>query len=208
VAIAPDGKIVVAGTVRFSGRQPDIAIARLNPDLSLDTTLADDGTTTADIDNDADTGLAVAVQSDHKIIVAGGARPHGTISTSEDWVVERFKEDGTLDPAFNGTGKWTYGPSSSHDESASAVALQDDGGILVAGDLANGVEPEGDFAIARLDPNGSLDDDFGSGGILETDFGGSETAASLALTPDGMIVAAGATGAARDMTGSCGSWSP
>ena len=53
--------------------------------------------------------------------------------------------------------------------------------------------PTKDFALARYNPDGSLDDSFGTGGRVLTDFGSSadDEARAVALQSDGKIVVAG-----------------
>lgn len=96
---------------------------------------------------------------------------------------------GSLDQTFVGGGKQllAMGPG---DDYAYAVAIQPDGKILVAGTA--GAVHGGDFAIVRLDRDGTLDTTFGDGGKVLTDFaGGNDSIYALALQPDGKIVAAG-----------------
>jgi uncharacterized delta-60 repeat protein len=49
----------------------------------------------------------------------------------------------------------------------------------------------GDFAVVRLNPDGSLDTSFSGDGKQTTDFGGDDDAAELAIQADGRIVLAG-----------------
>ncbi len=72
------------------------------------------------------------------------------------------------------------------------MALQPDGKIVVAGATQKGTTGR-DFAVARLNANGTLDSSFGAGGKTTADFGGNETAWAVALQPDGKIVVAGYT---------------
>src|SRR5687768_15313496 len=53
-----------------------------------------------------------------------------------------------------------------------------------------------DFGLARYNDDGSLDNTFGTNGIVTTDFGSQERATSLAVQPDGKIIVAGYTGPA------------
>lgn len=100
---------------------------------------------------------------------------------------------GELDPEFGTDGKVTI----RFEDGAvfpAAVALQPDGRIIVAGtggeDRARG-KPNPDFGLVRLHSDGTLDDIFGIGGRVLTDFGGHDHANAVAIQPDGKIVAAG-----------------
>ena len=77
---------------------------------------------------------------------------------------------------------------------AGAVAVYPDGRIVVAGasELTNSFF-ETDIALARYNPDGSLDQTFGNGGLVTTDFNRNENAAAVAIQPDGKIVVAGST---------------
>jgi uncharacterized delta-60 repeat protein len=66
-----------------------------------------------------------------------------------------------------------------------AAALQPDGKILV------GAHAYDDMFVFRLLPSGSFDGSFGNGGVVFTDFGGTEATFALAVQPDGKILAAG-----------------
>ena len=68
------------------------------------------------------------------------------------------------------------------------MALQGDGKIVAVGAAAR---PRNDFALARYNPNGSLDTSFSGDGKQTTDFGGSDGASGVALQGDGKIVAVG-----------------
>jgi uncharacterized delta-60 repeat protein len=96
---------------------------------------------------------------------------------------------GDLDTSFSSDGIATAGFR--EDSQASAVAIQSDGMILVAGDtFVRGVPA---FALVRFRANGALDPRFGAAGRVTTDFAGSFAGASaMALQADGKIVLAGA----------------
>ena len=171
-----NGKIVVAGT-SLHGADGNFALARYNPDGSLDTSFSGDGIQTSDfgVRHDAH---AVAIQADGKIVVAG-------VSDSDDgnFALARYNDDGTLDPSFSGDG-WQTTDFGGRDYGHS-MALGADGRIVVAGESAV------DFALARYNPDGTLDTSFSGDGKTTTDFGGLDRAFDLALQPDGKIVAAG-----------------
>jgi uncharacterized delta-60 repeat protein len=189
VAIQPDGKIVAAGVADTSGINSDFALARYNPNGSLDATFSGDGKERTDFGG-PDAAAGLAIQDDGKIVTAGFAsgNPGGG-----GFALARYNPNGSLDVSFSGDGKQTtdFGGSS---EFASGLALQDDGKILAVGD--NGV---GDFALARYNPNGSLDTTFSGDGKQTTDFGGFDGATGVAVQGDGKIVVVG--GGASDLGG-------
>ena len=147
---------------------------------ALDPTFGTSGEVTTDFGG-SDSAQAVAIQSDGKIVAAGG-----TFSfPSGDFALARYNVDGSLDPTFGSGGKVTtdFGGF----DAASAVVIQPDGRIVAAGRSGGG-----DFALARYNADGSLDPTFGSGGKVTTDFGGGFDAAfGVALQTDGKIIAVG-----------------
>ena len=71
-----------------------------------------------------------------------------------------------------------------------SVTLQNDGKIIVAGHKVNSTD--NDFSLVCYNPDGSLDNSFGSGGVVTTDFGGNDDKAmSVIVQSDGKIVASG-----------------
>ncbi len=125
VAIQADGKIVVA-CASSNGTDLDAVVLRYNSDGTPDTTFDTNGAAIYDSGND-DSGNAVAIQADGKIVVAG-ANNNGT---DLDAVVLRYNSDGTLDSAFDTNGAAIY--DSGNDDIGYAVAIQADGKIVVAG---------------------------------------------------------------------------
>jgi uncharacterized delta-60 repeat protein len=123
-----------------------------------------------------------------KLVAAGWALgPTGTF----DFALARYNPDGTLDPTFGTGGTVTTGL-----ELAFALVVQADGKLVAAG-LVGLVGS--DFALARYNPDGTLDPSFGTGGTVTTDFAGADDAAhALAVQADGKLVAAGEAGPCCD----------
>jgi uncharacterized delta-60 repeat protein len=177
VAIQDDGTIVLAGTAR-GGRE--FAMARYNPDGTLDTTFSGDGKAVAAF-TPGGSIYTVAIQADGKIVAAG--------STDDEsaFALARYNTDGTADTTFGEVGGTTTDVTTGHD-GVSAVAMQADGKIVAAGDGTSSV-----FALARYNTDGSLDTTFSGDGITTTDFSPYyDVAYAVAIQGDGKIVAAGA----------------
>jgi uncharacterized delta-60 repeat protein len=183
VAVQADGKILVAGHT-YTGSYSDFGLVRFSSNGSLDSSFSGDGkvTTSFDMSNDFVGGLVV--QTDGKIIVAGTA----SIGNVYDFALARYNSDGSLDTSFDGDGKVTtdFGFGS---ELGSAIALQSDGKIVVAGWTGSG-----DFAIARYSPDGSLDTTFDGDGKVTSDLGGSEVGTGIAIQSDGKVIVSGSSG--------------
>jgi|GEM_PF-2562814 len=141
-----------------------------------------------DLSPDPDAIRCVRVQPDSKIVAAGNSY-NGIYKTI---AVGRFDAGGIPDPSFGMSGDGMVITSlDSADAFANAVALQEDGKIVVAGGYQK--DAIADFILARYNPDGSPDSSFGINGIVRTDigFGTYDEATTLAIQPDGKIVAAG-----------------
>jgi uncharacterized delta-60 repeat protein len=190
VAIEPGGKILVAGTTRVmrgEERTRDFALVRYNPDGSLDLSFGTGGVVTTDINGGDEYAQDILVQPDGKILVAGESYQ---LATSHDFVLARYDEQGDLDSSFGSGGVVITDFGSRQSEYIESMALQPDGKIVVAGETYTDSSSH-DFALARYDAGGNLDPSFGSGGLVRTDFGGSDSAWCVALQEGGKIVAAG-----------------
>ena len=192
MAVQPDGKLVLAG-----GGTTDFALARYNGDGTLDSSFGENGKVTTKILHLYNWAFAVAIQTDGKIVAAGGA---GDFSTSDGFALARYNSDGSLDSSFGDGGKvttafdgdWNGEISPMSESEAYAIAIQSDG-MIVAGGYVDGIPAH--FALARYKSNGKLDKSFGAGGKVTTSFSNfSVTARSLAIQPDGKIVLAGYAG--------------
>jgi uncharacterized delta-60 repeat protein/uncharacterized repeat protein (TIGR01451 family) len=185
VAIQPDGKIVVAGGTTAG----DFAVVCLHPNGSLDTSFDTDGIVTTDLGSAEDQIRAVALQSDGKIVLAGLTRG---LTTDWDFAVVRLNTDGSRDATFgsNGIVATSVTPGNFLD-STFAVAVETDGKIVAGGFTTPAAYQL--FAIVRYNTNGSLDPVFGGDGTVTTDFGIGAICTSLAIQPDGRIVAGGHT---------------
>jgi uncharacterized delta-60 repeat protein len=139
------------------------------------------------VGNDQPAG--VAVQGEGKIVVAATA-----FRSSAQWsfAIARYLVDGRLDTSFGSAGKVLVDHGSATNGSATAIAVQPDGKIVVVGRARKQEPPfQSDLALVRLNPDGSLDSGFGQGGKVVTDVGASGTINALTLQADGKIVVAG-----------------
>lgn len=109
---------------------------------------------------------------------------------------------GDLDSTFGTGGKLTFAPPGLSLTGAADVAVQPDGKVVFVGSGYDGTG-EQDFFATRVNTNGALDGTFGNGGVTILDFNGvntKDTAAALALQPDGKVVVAGQTESLSDGT--------
>ncbi|MBE2283891.1 MAG: cadherin-like beta sandwich domain-containing protein [Prosthecobacter sp.] len=180
VAVQGDGKIVVCGT-----NGADFIIARYLSTGALDTTFGIAGKVTTDFGG-SETANNIIVLSDGKILVSGDCEPGGT----SGFVVARYLTNGMLDSTFGTAGKVVTPSIGGENGCACAMALQEDGKLIVGG---RDVNANICFAMVRYLANGTVDTSFGSNGFVRTTFGlNSFTEGNdIAIGPDGRIVIAG-----------------
>ena len=138
-----------------------------------------------------DTATGVAAQPDGKIVVAGTSFN----GSNKDFAVVRYNSNGTLDTSFGGTGKVTT-DFRGNDDVCSGMVLQDDGRIVLAGYSSDGTKV--DIALARYNPDGSLDTGFGTAGtgkVVTTGISNFSWARAVVQQADGRLVAVGSLGA-------------
>jgi uncharacterized delta-60 repeat protein len=200
VTVDPDGKIRVAGVRRtFDLTSTDFALARFNADGSSDSTFGAAGKVVSRFGPVNGTSIfAERFQPDGKIVAAGIAFANfAPFGSNGDFALARYNADGGVDTAFGSGGRLTTDFNGSEDE-ARAVAIQSDGKIVAAG--SSGAFPE--FALARYNPDGSLDSSFGIGGEVTTNVSPipGNGARAVAIDSGGKILAAGSafTFAGRD----------
>ena len=171
VVIDPADRVLVAGA--FGGH---FSVARFTVDGSLDPSFGTSGRVTNQFPGGG-VAASLVLLPDGEILVAG--------TSNGDFVLTRYGADGVLDLTFgvNGTATTDFGAAST----ASAVGLQPDGRIIVAGSSS------GRFALARYSADGVLDQTFGTGGRVTTDVYGNGTsvASDIAIYSDGRIIAVG-----------------
>jgi uncharacterized delta-60 repeat protein len=189
-ALQPDGKIVVVGTTdNFQIANQVFGVARFLPNGSLDSTFGNGGAAMTAFTNFINVPNAVVIQPDGKIVVAGEMQ--SSDGSIDRFAVARFNPNGTLDTTFGSGGQvapeffsFTFGGVR---EAANAILLQPDNKIIVAGVAVQGARRPANTALARLNPNGTLDRTFGNGGTVAVNAIGTVTA--IALLSNGQILA-------------------
>lgn len=194
-----DGKLIAAGSAKTTS-ETDFALARYNLDGSLDTNFGPDGNgkVNTDFSNDTDLVLSMTLQPDGAIIVAG-LTFFATAENNHGFALARYGADGLLDPTFGVEGKVTTDINLLGDLAAS-VLVQADGKILAGGYANYALSGDNlDVALVRYDSDGSLDPEFGNGGIVTTDLtSGGDIIGAMTLQADGKLVAVGGTGTTSD----------
>jgi uncharacterized delta-60 repeat protein len=177
--VQPDGKIISIGWTNSGFAK--FYIARFNSDGSFDQSFGSGGVVVSNLGAFSARAWACALQPDGKIIVGG--------TESRDLVVVRLNTDGSFDASFDGDGFVLTDFLGTSDEAFSVFVLPD--GKILAGGVSNAGILQ-DFALARYNPDGSLDNTFGNEGKVITDInGGYDNIIEIARQSDGKIIAAG-----------------
>jgi len=174
MVLQPNGSIIVAGqgygepvVAHFSSSGVGLPFGNLG---GIAQTIFGDGSYFA----------AVALQPDGRIIAAGQAKQNN----ARNFVVVRYFPDGLLDTTFSYDGKVVtdfFGA----DDGANAVVCQSDGKIIAAGHANN------NFALVRYNPDGILDNSFGTNGKVVQTIGTTSVIKAMVLQPNGQILVAG-----------------
>lgn len=191
ITLQPDDKILVTGSSSsFASNFSGFYLARYHTHGALDATFGNGGKASI-IFLGSDIPYSLVVQPNGKIIVGGSASVGGLLSTPPSGVIARLDNNGALDTTFGDGGKVNI----SELHRVTAIVLQEDGKILITGpSKPPSITSLPDFVLLCYNYNGTLDNSFGVGGKITTDFsGGSDFSNGLALQPDGKILVTGWT---------------
>jgi uncharacterized delta-60 repeat protein len=158
-----------------------------------------DGKAVSDFGGEFEVANDVVALPGGGFVVAGTAYALDSADRSHI-LLASYKRNGKLDRAFGDGG--VVATSVATRSEAEAVAVQPDGKFLVAGS-AKEPDDDSDVALARYNADGSLDQSFGSGGVVISDFVEStratkshipasfDAAHDVALQADGRIAVSG-----------------
>ncbi len=195
MAIQPDGKIIVAGGyfVNHSGSTPYtityFVFARYNQNGTLDNTFGTNGITAIPVESILAFGIGgglgdICLQSDGKIVAVGRGYSGG--------LAVRINSDGSLDNTFDGDGIKQFSSISGISIGyLGSVKIQSNGKIVVIGQATT---PNYDFAVIRINSDGSLDLSFDVDGLKTIDFGSNDVPSKICLQADEKIIVTGYSG--------------
>ncbi|HEY0707393.1 MAG TPA: delta-60 repeat domain-containing protein, partial [Polyangia bacterium] len=136
IALQPDGKLIVGGEFTNWNGVERHRIVRLNADGTVDTTFVSAQAVT---NNHV---VASVLQPDGKLVIGGNFNSAGMVR------IGRLNPDGSRDTTFNMGGAGAEG-------SVSVMLRQPDGKILVGGFTGEPGHSDFDFAVVRLNADGS-----------------------------------------------------
>jgi uncharacterized delta-60 repeat protein len=162
VLVTAGGKIVAAGMLHGT-----LALARYNPDGSLDDSFGNGGTVLT-----PQAGVfarALLELPDGRLVVAGGTAGPGLYGETLHDSLVRYTADGSLDESFGSQGTSLGLPGSPE-----ALVRQPDGKLVTAGSAG----------LARYNADGSIDQSFAREPVVES-------VNDVVLQPDGKLVSVG-----------------
>jgi uncharacterized delta-60 repeat protein len=183
IALQLDGKLVVGGSYKNEGTPHQFALARYNANGSLDSTFGNAGKVVTFIGAGDAFATALVIQSNGRIVLTG----YSETTQDHDFTLAGYTSNGTPDSTFGNAGLMTTDFSGGSDDIPYAMALQSDGKLVVVGQT--GDYPELDFALARYNVDGQLDQGFGTAGKVTTDTSLSDHAYDVALQRDKIVLA-------------------
>lgn len=182
--IQPDGKVVLMGRYGIPSSGNKIALTRHNTDGSIDTSFGNNGLVFNDINNSGH-GYAngIVLQTDGKLIVCGYFR---NSATSISLLLVRYNSNGSMDNNFGTNGVLIL---AGVEMEGFSIKIQPDNKIVVGGQTVGS-----QIALVRLNPNGTLDTNFGFNGMVTTAINNNTNycgLASISILDNGSIIGVG-----------------
>jgi len=175
-----NGKIVAAGDAYHTQDDVEWAVARYQPNGTLDPTFGTGGKVTTNLSGGFDSAYAIARGPSGTFYVGG--------YSGSTFAVARYLPDGHLDHSFSGDGKalvpFALGPAFGYD-----MAIAPGGKVVLAGEVDSG--GVGRYAVVRLTDAGALDHTFSGDGRATVDLGPNSYVDAVTVLGDGSIVVAG-----------------
>jgi polar amino acid transport system substrate-binding protein len=176
--IQPDGKIILGGT-RNDSVQKDIQILRYLPDGKKDNSFGDCGTVIyAGEAGKDDYAFGVTHDAEGNILVAG--REHN--GHDPDILLLRYTGDGNPDSTFGNNGTVRYSGPGNGTDSARGVGVEQDGKIVIAGEMNTSIHKE--MVALRFYPDGRLDEQYGKNGLFMLNRSGDNDSYGFAIALD------------------------
>ena len=148
-----------------------------------------DGNTVSPLATQADGAVDVAILSDGRYLVLSGVNT-ATTGQDIDFALTRYNADGTVDSSF-GTDGTVITAVNGNNEAAHALAVQDDGRIVVVGSYTPTAST--DSIVLRYNADGTLDNTFDGDGMAMFSLSAtsSDVLRDVAIDSNGNIVATG-----------------
>jgi uncharacterized delta-60 repeat protein len=185
MALMPDDRIVCVGH-----SDDAFTVVRFTSDGAPDVRFGSAGVTTVRFPGEGQ-GRGIALLTDGAVLVTGYTRPSHQKDAPATTYVLRVTSAGVLDSAWAPGGALVL-PITGHEVRAFVAAPLADGGAVLGGRLRVERGKDADFFVVRLHADGSMDQAFGSDGLVTIDFDGrDDTVRGLVPLTDGRLMVAG-----------------
>lgn len=187
IAVQPDGRILLGGTVDVDPDSDDheFLAARVNADGSTDDTFGDGGVVSTVLGPGSDWGRSLTLLPDGRFVIAGWKET----TFQRDIAVVRYQADGSPDPTFGDNG--TVVVTTVADEAwAVGSAMLPNGKLLVLGTSQDEGSPMG-IAVLQFDEEGVLDPTWDGDGIVHTSIQPPDQGSAITIQPDGRVLVVG-----------------
>ncbi len=193
--LQPDNKIIALGSTVIDGHT-NFALVRYNSNGSVDSTFNNGNPVTTDLAPGLDSEINAAVLQSNGAIVAGGYAQINTGGGVDNiFSLARYTTNGSLDTKFGSEGIVMTNVLNASESALQALLSQPDDTIVAGGYvLFNATNRT--FALVCYNTDGSLNQNFGTGGTVVTDIipGIDNILQALLLQPDNKILAVGQSG--------------
>lgn len=188
VCVQSDGKILAAGHIAVTIGTYSLLVARFNDDGTTDNSYGDDGVLVMNINNQGEEFLDMVCTEDDDLILSG------IMQSMDQFQFKAFamKLDVHGNPVstFGNNGFVQLGDT--EEDTAYAMALQNDGKIILGGNTGQSIPFNSNFGIWRLNADGTPDDTFGENGKISTDFNElPDQIEAFSIQNDGKLIAVG-----------------
>jgi uncharacterized delta-60 repeat protein len=186
LALQSDGKILAAGHISNGLSWFSLLIARFDQNGNIDSTYATDGVVNLNLNNVDDEFYDMQLQDNDEVILTGFTVDQ--TNYNYHLLLMKFDANGMPVTSFGNNGNVTWGdvPYTFGD----AIVIQPGGKILIAGCTGGLMPDNNDWALWRFNPDGNLDNTFGTNGLTTTEFfGNADEALGIALSADKIILA-------------------
>lgn len=189
ICLQDDGKILASGHYSTTDWRYRTLLARYNADGSIDPSFADNGVSIIDVNGIDDEFFGMEINSQGEII-AGGFSNHS--NSSFDMLLMKFDTNGNPVTDFGTNGIVEF-----HHSAYNVIydlKIQPDDKIVVTGSIGEFAPGDNDWALLRFKDDGSIDNEFGTDGLVLTQFfGEQDEAQSLAISGNEHIYVGGKT---------------
>jgi uncharacterized delta-60 repeat protein len=194
VDVQSDGKIVVSGTTMDTvNYYNNPCMVRFNENGSLDSSFGTNGIFIYPGIAEDNELTSIAVQSDGKIVAAGHFSNPLIGFNDFDVLLIRLDSTGALDSSFGNNGLVKTSINGGVDD-CFGMEIDSSGNIFATGFTTLPVTLTFDMILLKYDSTGTLDGNFGTGGVVTFNNSDEEVGYDLEIQPDHKIVIGGTSG--------------